>query len=87
MSGLEFKCKVPETFLEDMIAFWTRECKESRTVVDPDFEDFCDRVVGKACTFKIDNDYAGKESSNTHCCEVYDDNFVIPISILELSGE
>lgn len=81
-----FSATVPEDFAELMIGFWMEEGFSRNEAIDAyyddDFIELVDRIKGQRCKFKPDLGYADRNINGTLCFEVEDDNFVIPVLIL-----
>lgn len=82
-----FSATVPEDFTELMIQFWMDDEGLSRdeainAYYDGSFIDLTNRIKGERCNFKPDLGYSDNSINGTLCFEVEDNNFVIPVSIL-----
>lgn len=85
----QFEAIVPENFEQLMIDFWIRnENAEKEEVLawyfDDNFKAMNKRIAGKRCTFKPDLGYSSEEVNGTLCFELEDNDYVIPVSILEV---
>lgn len=88
----EFEALVPDDFKKLMVKWWMEDESSTRDQVikwyyDDDFKTFADRVVGTRCRFKPDLGYADKEKNGTICFEKEDNNYVIPVHILEVISQ
>jgi hypothetical protein len=84
---IRFSAIVPIDFNEKMIEFWMRDEGLSRSEAiniyhDGLFIDLVNRIKGKRCNFKPDLGYSDKDLNGSLCFEVEDNNFCIPVSIL-----
>lgn len=85
---LEFEAMVPANFERLMILWWREDENASeedvlRWYYDEDFKLFASRIAGNKCRFKPDLGYKDGSKNGTLCFEVEDNNFVIPVKILE----
>lgn len=85
-----FEAKVPEDFEEQMIKFWMKDENVTREEAmgfyhDDDFKSLCSRLSGGGIhAFNPDLGYTKRDIDGTLCFEWKDNNFVIPVSILEV---
>ena len=79
-----FNAKVPNNFDEQMFLFWCDdECIESAILYrNASFIDLCKRISGKVCTFKYEDLYGGG-IDYSQAFEITDNNYPIPVNILE----
>lgn len=87
---LEYTAKAPSNFEELMINFWMEQDKFGSkeeavsAYYDNAFIELKRRVVGKPCRYKLDLGYSNKELNGKYCFEIEDNNFVIPVDILDI---
>lgn len=82
-----FSAIVPIDFNEKMIEFWMRyeglSLDEAiNTCNDDSFIGLANRIKGERCNFKPDLGYSDKDINGSLCFEIEDNNFCIPVSIL-----
>lgn len=85
---VNFTATAPSDFREQMVDYWTRTDGLSRELAlkaygGADFDALCSTVIGNACEFKPDLGYSDNEINGTLCCELADNNFIIPVRILD----
>jgi len=85
----EFEAIVPYNFANLMVNFWvSNENSNKDTVIkayyNDSFKTLEKRITGTKCKFKPDLGYKDAKIDGTLCFELKDDNWVIPIEILEL---
>lgn len=83
----QFTATVPDDFGEQMIQYWMDDESLSRddvinTYHDESFSELEKRIKGKKCSFKPDLGYRDNDINGSLCFEVEDNNFCIPVSIL-----
>jgi len=84
----EFRAFVPANFTGLMIQWWMRDERLDRDAaiaayLDNDFKKLSSRIANTHQTFKPDLGYANAETNGSLCFEIEDNNFVIPVEILE----
>lgn len=79
---------VPSDFSELMLNFWMVD--ENLTEEEArgfywtkEFDEFSSRISSKTLLFKPDLGYSNKDVDGTLCFETEDNNFVIPVNILQ----
>lgn len=85
----EFEAMVPDNFADLMVDYWETDESMSRdealeAYYDDSFKQLDKRISGTRRTFKPDLGYSDKSIDGTLCFESEDNNFVIPVSILEV---
>ena len=85
----EFEAIVPYNFANLMVNFWSSNENLNRDTViktyySDSFKALKRRITGTKCKFKPDLDCKDKKINGTLCFELKDNNFVIPIEILEV---
>jgi rubredoxin len=83
-----FRAMVPANFEELMILHWmVDENKSRQEAIDPYYDDsfvrLVNRLAGREWNFKPDLGYSNEDTNGRLCFESVDDNFVIPVSILD----
>ena len=83
----EFKALLPSNIKGLMIQFWMKDERipreEALKYITPDFETFAKSIANTAQTFKPDLGYSNKDYDGVLCFVKGDDNWVIPVEILE----
>lgn len=83
----EFEALAPANFTGRMIQFWMKDDNISRDealkYINDDFKALADRISNRVCKFKPDLGYKYKEFEGAFCFEIEDNNWVIPVEILE----
>ena len=84
----KFKAFVPNDFEEKLIEYWCKNenmTKEQACAYyhNDDFKQLVKRISGKKCVFLPDLGYSNDDHNGVLCFEEIDDNFVIPVIILE----
>jgi hypothetical protein len=84
----KFKALVPANFKGLMIQYWMSDEGISRNkaidyYLDSDFENLNKRIANTVQEFKPDLGYTNKDRNGRLCFEAEDNNFVIPVEILE----
>ena len=85
----EFEAIVPDNF-ERLMVIWWRESENAteddvlKWYYDENFKLLAKRIAGTRRKFKPDLGYKDEAKNGTLCFEIEDNNFVIPVKILEL---
>jgi len=84
-----FEAMVPDNFAQLMVQFWEEEEERSRDEViisyyNADFKALDKRIAGTRCKFEPDLGYTDESINGTLCFEIEDNNFVIPVAMLEI---
>ena len=84
---VEFEALVPANFTGRMIQFWMKDDnitrEEALNYIDDSFKEFAKKVTNRVRRFKPDLGYTNKEFDGAYCFDVEDNNWVIPVEVLE----
>ena len=84
----EFRALVPANFKGLMIQYWMKDENISRNkaidyYLDNEFENLNKRIANTVQSFKPDLGYTNEDKNGRLCFEIEDNNYVIPVDILE----